>query len=68
MGRIDIDSARGVIVNVVVVIVSSLSLVMFIGVLWLILGGVIVGVLYEYYGMINYDVFFDVFLWVNGIL
>ena len=68
MGRTDTDSARGVIANAAAAIVPPLSLATFIGALWPIPGGAIVGAPHEHYGMINHDVFLDAFPWVNGIL
>jgi hypothetical protein len=68
MGRTEVGGARGVVANCAAAIVPPLSLATFIGALWPIPGGAIVGSPREHYGVISHDVFLDAFPWVNGIL
>ena len=61
-------SVRGTVGDVAALVVPPLSLATFIGALWPIPGGQIVGDAREHFGMINHDVFLDAPAWVNGNL
>jgi len=61
-------SVRGAVGDVAALVVPPLSLATFVGALWPIPGGQIVGDAREHFGMINHDVFLDAPGWVNESL
>ena len=68
MARSSSTGVRGQVQNIASVVVPPLSLISFIGAMWPIAGGQLVGDAREHYGTITHDVFLDIFPWVNVFL
>jgi len=68
MTKTKASGLRGRMQNVAAVVVPPLSLISFIGAMWPIRGGQLVGDAREHYGTITHDVFLDVLPWVNVFL